>query len=144
MNNFDRYVGKVIKELNMAAGGIAQREGGIANQSGVTTPTGQQNAPTGQQNAPASTTTTTTSTTNSNPAQNQKNISDDFDKIYLDDKTKYNEILKDKSVSDQVFSDIANKLANRSYPNRERLQKLLETNPDLKMGWTKYTQSVRS
>lgn len=135
MNNFDKYVGKVIKELNMSAGGIA-------NRSGSTAPTGQQNSPTGQQNASASTPSSTPAS-NSNPAQNQKNISDDFEKIYLDDKTKYNEILKDKSVSDQVFSDIATKLADRTYPNRERLQKLLETNPDLKMGWTKYTQSIR-
>lgn len=145
MNNFDRYVYKLLGELNMAKGGIANQSGGTAPQqntaSGTQAPPSVSSNPSTKVNQPK--TTGTNSSMGMNKTGNQQANPDEMDKMVLDKGTDFNNILQDPDSSTAVFQHISTSLADPNYKNRVALQGVLKNNQNFNKAYTDYIKQYK-
>lgn len=145
MNNFDRYVSKLLQELNMAKGGIANQSGGTSPQqntaSGTQAPPSVSSNPSTKVNQPK--TTGTNSSMGMNKTGNQQANPDEMDKMVLDKGTDFNNILQDPDNSTAVFQHISTSLADPNYKNRVALQGVLKNNQNFNKAYTDYIKQYK-
>lgn len=145
MNNFDRYVSKLLQELNMAKGGIANQSGGTSPQqntaSGTQAPPSVSSNPSTKVNQPK--TTGTNSSMGMNKTGNQQANPDEMDKMVLDKGTDFNNILQDPDSSTAVFQHISTSLADPNYKNRVALQGVLKNNQNFNKAYSDYIKQYK-
>jgi hypothetical protein len=145
MNNFDGYVFEILKELNMA-------KGGISNQSGDTNQ--PQNSTAGSNPPPSVSSNPSTKvnqpmTTGTNKSLGQNNTSgqqynpDEMDKMVLDKGTDFNNLLQDPDTSTAVFQHISSSLADPNYKNRVALQTTLKNNQAFNKAYSDYIRQYK-
>jgi hypothetical protein len=145
MNNFDGYVYEILKELNMAKGGIANQSGSTnqpqSTSSSTTPPPSVSSNPSTKVNQPT--------TTGTNKSLGQKNTSgqqynpDEMDAMVLDKGTDFNNLLQDPDTSTAVFQHISSSLADPNYKNRVTLQNTLKNNQNFNKAYTDYIRQYK-
>lgn len=145
MNNFDRYVSKLLQELNMAKGGIANQSGSTNQQqtttSGTQAPPSVSSNPSTKVNQPK--TTGTNSSMGMNKTGNQQFNPDEMDQMVLDKGTDFNNLLQDPDTSTAVFQHVSSSLADPNYKNRVALQGVLKNNQNFNKAYTDYIRQYK-
>ena len=145
MNNFDRYVSKLLQELNMAKGGIANQSGGTTQQqgtaSGTQAPPSVSSSPSTKVNQPK--TTGSNNSMGMNKTGNQQANPDEMDKMVLDKGTDFNNLIQDPDTSTAVFQHISSSLADPNYKNRVALQGVLKNNQNFSKAYSDYIKQYK-
>jgi len=140
MNNFDGYVFKVLKELNMAKGGIANQSGDSNQPQSSTTgsnpPPSVSSNPSTKVNQPM--TTGTNKSLGQNQTSTQQRSPDEMDALVLGRGTDFNNLLQDPDTSTQVFQHISSSLADPNYRNKVALQNTLKNNQAFNKAYNDY------
>jgi hypothetical protein len=144
MNKFDGYVYKILKELNMAKGGIANQSG-TTNQpqsnTGSSTPPSVSSNPSTKVNQPM--TTGTNKSLGQNNTSGQQYNPDEMDSMILDKGTDFNNLLQDPDTSTAVFQHISSSLADPNYKNRVSLQNTLKNNQTFNKAYSDYIRQYK-
>jgi len=132
MNNFDRYIYKLLQELNLETGNSNQTGDDALNVRQHTS-----NTKTGfgmGSIIPNKTLSTNNNSNNSNNGKgmNTLNIPEDkLDEMLYDPKTNFNDLLKDENNKNTVLGYILGKSDDATYKNKDKLTSLMTTNKDL-------------
>lgn len=145
MNNFDGYVYEILKELNMAKGGIANQSGSTnqpqSTSGSITPPPSVSSNPSTKVNQP--TTTGTNKSLGQNSTSGQQKSPDEMDAMVLDKGTDFNNLLQDPDTSTAVFQHISSSLADPNYKNRASLQNTLKNNQNFNKAYTDYIRQYK-
>lgn len=145
MNNFDGYVFEILKELNMAKGGISNQSGDTNQPQNSTTgsnpPPSVSSNPSTKVNQPM--TTGTNKSLGQKPTSGQPYNPDEMDAMVLDKGTDFNNLLQDPDTSTQVFQHISSSLADPNYKNRVALQTTLKNNQAFNKAYSDYIRQYK-
>jgi len=145
MNKFDGYVYEILKELNMAKGGVSNQSGSTSQpqstSSSTTPPPSVSSNPSTKVNQP--TTTGTNKSLGQNNTSGQQYNPDEMDKMVLDKGTDFNNLLQDPDTSTAVFQHISSSLADPNYKNRVSLQTTLKNNQAFNKAYTDYIRQYK-
>lgn len=140
MNNFDGYVFEILKELNMAKGGISNQSGDTNqpqnSNTGSNPPPSVSSNPSTKVNQPM--TTGTNKSLGQNQTSTQQRSPDEMDALVLGRGTDFNNLLQDPDTSTQVFQHISSSLADPNYRNKVALQNTLKNNQAFNKAYNDY------
>lgn len=147
MNNFDRYIYKLLQELNLETGNSNQTGDDALNVRQHTS-----NTKTGfgmGSIIPNKTLSTNNNSNNSNNSNNGKGMNtlnipeDKLDEMLYDPKTNFNDLLKDENNKNTVLGYILGKSEDVTYKNKDKLTSLMTTNKDLQTAVNNFTANSK-